>query len=150
MFHQHLQFSVVFITIIKPNSQRITLKQTTSHVAVTIFTLHSKQYSLCCVLLHVALIRVCAHTVILKQYAHFHSGTSRPHCGPVTDGNLRPSLGSRFVVVRKVRRKGKLIGRAWDHVQVHFAVNYSLARWCWHLGSATLTMHTQTSTKATE
>lgn len=41
VFHQHLQFSAAFIMIIKPNSQWITLKQPTSHVAVTIFTQHS-------------------------------------------------------------------------------------------------------------
>lgn len=33
VFHQHLQFSAAFIMIIKPNSQRITLKQPTKHVA---------------------------------------------------------------------------------------------------------------------
>lgn len=126
--------------------------------------LHSilkRECSLCCVLLHITLIRVCAHTVILEQYTpqstRFHSGTSRPHCAPLIDANLHPSfggVGSRFVVVEKVRRKEMVICIAWDHFQVHFAVNYSLARWRWHLGSAALTKHiplkAQTSTKATE
>lgn len=48
-------------------------------------------------------MRACAHTVILEQYAprstHFHSGTSRPHCAPLIDANLRPSWRSRFAVV---------------------------------------------------
>lgn len=114
--------------------------------------------SLYCVLLHNTLIRVCAHTVILEQYApqstRFHSGTSRPHCARLIDANLRPSWRSRFVVVGKVRWEGMLICIAWDHFQVHFAVDYSLARWRWHLDSAALTEHihlkAQTLTKATE
>lgn len=118
----------------------------------------NRECSLYCVLLHITLIRACAHTVILEQYApqstRFHSGASRPHCAPLIDANLCPSWGSRFVVVGEVRWKEMLICIAWDHFQVHFAVNYSLARWHWHLGSAVLTKHVhlkaQTSTKATE
>jgi len=61
--------------------------------------------SLCCVLLHIAVIWLCAHTVILKQYApqsaRFQSGTSMPHCSPLIDANRRPSWRSRFAVVGK-------------------------------------------------
>lgn len=76
------------------------------------------------------------------------------HCAPLIDANLRPSWRSRFVVVGKVRWEGMLICVAWDRVQVHFAVDYSLARWRWHLDSTALTEHihlkAQTLTKATE
>lgn len=56
--------------------------------------------SLCCVLLHITLIRVRAHTVILRTMStRSHSGTSRPHCAPLMDANLRPSWRSGSVLV---------------------------------------------------
>lgn len=49
--------------------------------------------------------------------------------------------GAGSAVVGKVRWEGMLICVAWDRFQVHFAVDYSLARWRWHLDSAALTEH---------
>lgn len=39
------------------------------------------------------------------------------------------------------REREKLARAAWDRFQVHFAVDYSLVRWYWHLDSAALTEH---------
>lgn len=50
-------------------------------------------------------------------------------------------LGGRLVIIGKVRREGMLICVVWERFQVHFAVYYSLARWCWHFDSAALTEH---------
>ncbi len=54
----------------------------------------------------------------------------------------------------KARWEGMLICIAWDHFQVHFAVDYSLARWRWRFDSAALTerihLKAQTSTEAAE
>lgn len=156
--HQHLHISLALIMIIKPSSPWIPSKQATSLKAgysfYTASFLHSilqrppTQHSDMCTC-------TCSNPRTIHSTEHWrslwHAGA---HCAPLIDANLRPSWRSRLAVVGKVRWEELLICVAWERFQVHFAVDYSLARWCQHFDSAALTerlhLKKQASAKATE